>query len=168
LRNAAGKKPMSHKVIVILAGLAVLLQACDSAQDQPATAVSESTSNPTSVAPRTPAPTNARVFFVTPANGETVSSPVLVKFGLEGLNVAPAGTYEPETGHHHLLIDTQLPVVNLPVPADENHIHFGKGQTETMVELSPGSHTLQLLVGDGNHVPHQPPVTSEAITITVE
>lgn len=162
------EKIMSHRVIVILAGLAVLLQACESAQDEPTTPVSGSTGNTTSVAPRTPAPTNARVFFVTPANGETVSSPVLVKFGLEGLVVAPAGTYEPKTGHHHLLIDTQLPPVDLPIPADENHVHFGKGQTETLIELSPGSHTLQLLVGDGNHVPHQQPVASETIAITVE
>ena len=162
------KKTMSHKVIFLLAGLAVLLLACDSAQDQPATAASGSTSSPTSVAPRTPAPTNARVFIVTPANGDTVSSPVVVQFGLEGLNVAPAGTYGPETGHHHLLIDTQLPAVDLPIPADENHIHFGKGQTKTVIELTPGPHTLQLLVGDGNHVPHQQPIASETITITVE
>ena len=87
---------------------------------------------------------------------------------MEGINVAPAGTYEPGTGHHHLLIDTHLPAEDLPIPADENHIHFGKGQAETVIELSPGPHTLQLLVGDGNHVPHQQPVASEAITITVE
>lgn len=159
---------MNHKVLAILAGLAVLLHACESRQDQPATATSGSGSSATSLAPRTPAPTNARVFVVTPTDGETVSSPVLVQFGLEGLDIAPAGTYEPETGHHHLLIDTQLPAVDLPIPADENHIHFGKGQTETGVELSSGPHTLQLLVGDGNHVPHQPLITSEKITITVE
>ena len=157
---------MNHKVLVILAGVASLLQACDPGQDQPATATSPS--SPISVAPRTPAPTGAKVFFITPANGETVASPVLVQFGLEGLGVAPAGTYEPGTGHHHLLIDTQSPALNLPIPADENHVHFGKGQTETMVELSPGPHTLQLLVGDGNHVPHQPPINSEVISITVE
>ena len=162
------KKTMSHKMIILLAGLAVLLLACDSAQDQPATAAPGSTSSPRSVAPRTPAPANARVFIVTPANGDTVSSPVVVQFGLEGLNVAPAGTYEPKTGHHHLLIDTQLPVADLPIPSDENHIHFGMGQTETTVELSSGPHTLQLLVGDGSHVPHQQPIASEAITITVE
>ena len=159
---------MNHKIIVVWASLAGLLQACSPGQDQPATAPSGSASSPTSLVSRTPAPTNAKVFFVTPANGKTVSSPILVQFGLEGLEVAPVGTYEPETGHHHLLVDTQPPVMDIPVPVDANHIHFGKGQTETTIELSPGPHTLQLLVGDGTHVPHQPPVMSEAISITVE
>jgi hypothetical protein len=120
------------------------------------------------VAPRTPAPADATVFIVTPADGSTVSSPVVVQFGIDGLSVAPAGTYEPGTGHHHLLIDTSLPNLNLPVPADKNHIHFGLGQTETTTELEPGEHRLLLVLGDGNHIPHEPPVISEEITITVE
>lgn len=168
---------MDHKIIVIWAGLAGLLQACSPGQDQATTTPSGGESSTVSMAsrtpaptmaPRTPAPTNAKVFFISPVKGETVSSPIFVQFGLEGLEVAPVGTYEPGTGHHHLLVDTQPPMMDMPVPADANHIHFGKGQTETTVELSPGPHTLQLLVGDGNHVPHQPPIMSEAISITVE
>lgn len=109
----------------------------------------------------------ARVYIISPEDGATVTSPVTVSFGIDGYSVAPAGTYEPETGHHHLLIDTGLPALDQPIPADANHVHFGKGQTETTVELAAGQHTLQLLLGDGNHVPHQPPLASDIITITV-
>lgn len=117
----------------------------------------------------TPAPEGAAVYFVTPLNGQTVNSPVTVSFGLEGLGVAPAGVERERTGHHHLLVDVDdLPALDQPVPADEHHIHFGGGQTQTTLELSPGKHTLQLLVGDHLHVPHEPPVMSEKITITVE
>ncbi len=117
----------------------------------------------------TPAPEGAAVYFVTPLDGQTVNSPVTVSFGLEGLGVAPAGVERERTGHHHLLVDVDdLPALDQPVPADEHHIHFGGGQTQTTLELSPGKHTLQLLVGDHLHVPHEPPVMSEKITITVE
>jgi len=117
----------------------------------------------------TPAPEGAAVYFVTPTDGQTVSSPVTVRFGLEGLGVAPAGVERERTGHHHLLVDVdEMPAMDQPVPADERHIHFGGGQTQTTLELSPGEHTLQLLVGDHMHVPHEPPVMSEKITITVE
>lgn len=108
------------------------------------------------------------LYIVSPEHGDEVSNPVIVVFGLEGMQVAPAGTYEPNTGHHHLLIDlADLPPLDQPIPADENHIHFGKGQTETELNLPPGEHTLQLLLGDGNHIPHDPPVVSEMISITV-
>jgi hypothetical protein len=116
-------------------------------------------------------PRDARVYFISPADGATVKSPVHVVFGLMGLGVAPAGTEKPHTGHHHLLIDTELPTgeaLDEPIPADAHHIHFGGGQTETTVELAPGTHTLQLVVGDANHVPHNPPLASKKITITVE
>ncbi|MBD3655018.1 MULTISPECIES: DUF4399 domain-containing protein [Marinobacter] len=117
----------------------------------------------------TPAPEGAAVYFVTPLDGQTVNSPVTVSFGLEGLGVAPAGVERERTGHHHLLVDVDdLPALDQPVPADEHHIHFGGGQTQTTLKLSPGKHTLQLLVGDHLHVPHEPPVMSEKITITVE
>lgn len=117
----------------------------------------------------TSAPDGAAVYFVTPLDGQTVSSPVTVRFGLEGLGVAPAGVEREGTGHHHLLVDVDdVPAADQPVPADERHIHFGGGQTQTTLELSPGEHTLQLLVGDHLHVPHEPPVMSEKITITVE
>lgn len=117
----------------------------------------------------TPAPDGAAVYFVTPLDGQTVSSPVTVHFGLEGLGVAPAGVEREATGHHHLLVDlNELPASDKPIPADERHIHFGGGQTQTTLELPPGEHTLQLLVGDHLHVPHNPPVMSDKITITVE
>ena len=109
------------------------------------------------------------VYIISPADGETVSSPVTVKFGLRGMGVAPAGVDKNNTGHHHLLVDVaQLPDLTKPVPADANHIHFGGGQTETQIELSKGRHSLQLLLGDQFHIPHNPAVMSEKITINVE
>lgn len=117
----------------------------------------------------TPAPEGAAVYFITPVDGQTVSSTVTVRFGLEGLGVAPAGVERKGTGHHHLLVDVDdMPSMDQPVPSDERHVHFGGGQTQTSLELSPGEHTLQLLLGDHLHVPHEPPVMSEKITITVE
>lgn len=119
---------------------------------------------------RTPAPADAEVYIVAPADGATVTSPVRVVFGLRGMGVAPAGIQVPETGHHHLLIDAELEgeALDQPIPSDEHHVHFGKGQTETTVELEPGEHTLQLVLGDFSHIPHDPPVMSERITIHVE
>jgi hypothetical protein len=115
------------------------------------------------------APEGAAVYFITPQDGATVSGPVTVKFGLKGMGVAPAGIERANTGHHHLLVDVdELPPAGQPVPADAQHIHFGGGQTETKLELAPGKHTLQLLLGDHLHRPHQPPVLSEKITITVK
>jgi len=111
---------------------------------------------------------NASVYFISPTDGETLSSPVRVVFGLRGMGVAPAGTDKANTGHHHLLIDTDLPATDAPVPADAHHVHFGGGQTEVEVELTPGTHTLQLLLGDKSHIPHNPPVFSDKITITVK
>ena len=108
-------------------------------------------------------------YIISPADGDVVTSPVLVRFGLSGMGVAPAGTDKAGTGHHHLLIDVdELPDLTKPVPADANHRHFGGGQTEVSLELESGEHTLQLLLGDKNHIPHNPPVVSEQITITVE
>ncbi|MGD8207506.1 MAG: DUF4399 domain-containing protein [Thiohalocapsa sp.] len=115
---------------------------------------------------RTPAPEGAAVYFIEPTDGATVPSTFTVKFGLKGMGVAPAGTDKPATGHHHLLIDRDLPPLDQPMGGDI--MHFGGGQTEAQVTLEPGPHTLQLLVGDKNHVPHDPPVHSEKITITVE
>ena len=109
-----------------------------------------------------------RVFIVSPENGATVSSPVTIRFGIENFQLAPAGTFESGTGHHHLLVDTEVPPLGQPIPTDDNHLHFGKGQTETTLELAPGTHTLQLLLGDGAHIPHSSALMSEQITITVE
>ncbi len=114
------------------------------------------------------APPKARVYIISPQNGETVSSPVTVRFGLSGMGVAPSGIEKDNTGHHHLLIDTDLPKLDEPIPVDDNHKHFGGGQTETRIALPPGQHTLQLLMGNWTHVPHDPPVMSDKITITVE
>jgi hypothetical protein len=117
--------------------------------------------------PRSPAPKDVELYIISPADGETVASPVTVRFGLRGMGVAPAGVAMENTGHHHLLIDAAPPAFDMPVPADANHVHFGKGQTETQVTLAPGRHTLQLLLADHLHIPHDPPVLSKAITITV-
>ena len=118
---------------------------------------------------RRTAPTDAELYIISPEDGEAVSSPVTVRFGLRGMGVTPAGSDLPHTGHHHLLIDvSELPDAGMPIPADEQHIHFGKGQTETTIELTPGEHTLQLLLGDFRHMPHDPIVVSERITITVK
>ncbi len=117
---------------------------------------------------RTASPAGAKVYFVEPKDGAEVTSPVTVKFGIEGMDVVPAGTEKEHSGHHHLLIDAQLDDVNSPIPADDNHKHFGKGQTETQLELTPGKHTLQLVLGDHSHIPHDPVVQSEVITITVK
>lgn len=108
-------------------------------------------------------------YIVSPADGATVSNPLTVVFGLRNpWGVAPAGTKLDNTGHHHLLIDVPLPELTQPIAKDDQHRHFGGGQTETTLSLSPGKHTLQLLLGDFAHVPHQPPVVSKPITITVE
>lgn len=117
----------------------------------------------------TPSAPGAEVYFISPLDGQTVHNPVTVRFGLRGMGVAPAGVAQANTGHHHLLIDVaELPAPGQPVPADEQHRHFGGGQTETTLELSPGVHTLQLLLADQAHVPHQPPVVSQRITIQVD
>lgn len=117
---------------------------------------------------RTPAPTGAKVFIIEPADGATVTSPVTVKFGAEGIEIAPAGTDKANSGHHHLLIDTPVPDLNSAIPKDDQHIHYGKGQTETTIDLKPGKHTLQLLLGDKNHIPTNPPLESPVVTITVQ
>ncbi len=115
-----------------------------------------------------PAPEGAKVYIVSPADGDEIEGPVTVIFGLSGMGVAPAGVDKEHTGHHHLIIDAPLPDPTMPIPADDNHKHFGKGQTETTIELAPGKHTLQLLLGNFIHVPHADPVASEIIEITVK
>lgn len=117
---------------------------------------------------RTPAPKGAEAYFIAPKDGETVTSPVTVRFGLKGMGIAPAGVAFEGAGHHHLIVDAATPPLDAPIPADANHLHFGKGQTETTVELKPGKHTLQLVVGDQLHIPHDPAVASKVITITVK
>lgn len=118
--------------------------------------------------PRTPAPAGARVYFIEPQNGATIKGPVRIVMGLSGMGVAPAGIDSPNTGHHHVLVNLDKePPMDAPLPATDQIRHFGGGQTETTLNLPPGKYTLQLLVGDKNHIPHQPPIMSEKISITV-
>ncbi len=123
-----------------------------------------------SASAQTTSPAGARVYFINLKDGDTVSSPVKIQFGLSGMGVAPAGVDKPNTGHHHLLIDTKLLPEEMKgaIPADGKHLHFGGGQTEAMVTLTPGQHTLQLVLGDWSHIPHDPPVMSDVITVTVK
>ena len=121
-------------------------------------------------ADQTPAPENAYLYIGWPNDGEVIQGghPFRVWFGLRNMGVAPKGVDIPNTGHHHLLIDTDLPPLNEEIPSDRQHIHFGAGQTETMLDLPPGKHTLQLLMGDAKHIPHNPPIYSKKITITIK
>lgn len=141
---------------VLLAGASAILPAAAQAPAAPAMA-------------RTASPAGAKLYIVSPANGAKVKSPVTVVFGLAGMGVVPAGLKFDNAGHHHLLIDTSLPKdLGMPLPATDKIVHFGKGQTEASIALTPGTHTLQLLLGDHNHIPFDPVVTSTKITITVE
>ena len=116
-----------------------------------------------------PSPDGARVYFISPANGATVSSPFTVQFGLKGMGIAPAGVDHANTGHHHLLIDVaELPNFSAALPATDHIKHRGAGQTETDLTLPPGQHTLQLVFADYLHIPHDKPVVSDKITITVK
>lgn len=124
-------------------------------------------SQPALTAGREPSAEGARVYFVYPTNGACIPENVVVRFGLSGMGIAPAGFEKPHTGHHHLLIDTDLPNLDRPIPNDENHLHFGTGQTEAAVTLSPGLHKLQLLFADAKHIPHDPALYSKPISVFV-
>lgn len=160
--------------LIILTGV-ILIGGCTKAGDpasdaSPAPAAKEMTSTVAEPAglPRTTSPAGASVFFISPADGDTVTNPVTVEFGIANMSVVKAGETAAESGHHHLLIDTGLPNLELPIPADANHHHFGDASTSTEISLEPGQHTLQLLLADHLHIPHNPPVYSATITITVE
>lgn len=145
------KSPYNILVIPFLV-LGALLSACSKAP-----------------APAASYPQQEGVYFITPREGDVVTSPVMVRFGLKGKGVAPAGVNQANTGHHHLLIDeATLPPTNAPFPSDGHHVHFGGGQTEAAVTLAPGQHTLQLVLGDHLHVPLGQPWISERITVTVK
>ena len=118
----------------------------------------------------TQADPRAMVYIGWPNDGQRLPAgkPFKVWFGLRYMGMAPAGVKFPNTGHHHLLVDTELPPFDEKIPSDRNHLHFGAGQTETMLDLPPGKHTLQLLVGDADHIPHNPPVYSKKITIYIQ
>ena len=121
----------------------------------------------TAAGERTASPKGAEVYFHYPINGIRVPQRFTVRFGLRGMGIAPAGVVKPLTGHHHLLVDADKMDITQPIPSDYNHIHLGNGQTEVVLTLPPGTHTLQLLMGDHAHVPHVPPVMSKKITIYV-
>jgi hypothetical protein len=147
---------------VLAAGFAVCAHA---AQNGPAPAA------PAAAGQRTPSPAGAKVYFINIQNGARVKSPVLVQFGLSGMGIAPfglTGAGTENTGHHHLIIDAPTPALDVPIPANPMHVHYGRGQTEATVNLPAGQHTLQLVLADALHIPHNPPVMSERITITVE
>ena len=120
--------------------------------------------------PRKKVPEGARLYFISPENGAKLKSPVAARFGLAGMGVAPAGVAREKTGHHHVLIDTDARTLDMskPLPSSDRVKHFGGGQTEAALDLAPGRHTLQLVLGDENHVPFDPPLMSEKITITVQ
>jgi hypothetical protein len=115
-----------------------------------------------------PVPEGARVYIIWPPDGQVIRrGKFWLRMGLSGAGIAPAGVDKPKTGHHHVIIDKELPPLDREIPNDKNHLHFGRGQSEARIELPPGKHTLQLLFGDANHVPHNPPLYSNKITVTV-
>jgi hypothetical protein len=148
--------------------LLLLVSACGSETPEPASTAAAAAKPELAALPRTASVAGASVYFISPADGDTVSNPVSVVFGIEGMQVVPAGENAPHSGHHHLLIDTGLPDLGLPIPKDAQHVHFGDGRTETQITLEPGQHTLQMLLGDHLHIPHDPPLVSDPITILVE
>ena len=159
--------------LLAFAATLFLVSACGQQEAEPVAAEEPAAETPAAAEqpaalPRTAAPEGANVFFITPADGDTVSSPVTVEFGIEGMSVVAAGVNEAHSGHHHLIVDADLPNMGMPIPADNNYIHFGDASTSTSLELAPGEHTLRLLLGDHLHIPHDPPVMSESITIVVE
>jgi hypothetical protein len=158
-----------RQYLMVLAAAVSLLATAAHAQTPPSTpAPAQEQAAPPAPFKRTPAPADAYVYIGWPNDGDTLrTTHVKVWFGARNIGVAPAGTNKPNTGHHHLLIDTAVPPLDQPIPNDKNHLHFGLGQTETVIDLPPGTHTLQLLMADADHVPHDPPLMSKKITIHV-
>ena len=157
---------LSRSNIATILVTSLLITACGDRQTS-APAASRETPASAPALLRKPAPESAQVYIINPTAGAQLSNPVVVQFGLKNMGVAPAGIDQPNTGHHHLLIDTELSSMDLPIPADAQHVHFGGGQTQTTVTLTPGEHTLQLVLGDFLHIPHDPPITSARISIIV-
>jgi hypothetical protein len=165
---------MTLRLLII--ALSIVLTACgekpadDAIQTEQSatTAPAEMAATEPAELARTASADGAKVFFITPADGATVANPISIEFGIAGMDIVKAGNDQPNSGHHHLLIDADLPDLGLPIPADEHHVHFGDGSTSTQISLPPGEHKLQMLLGDHLHIPHNPPLTSAEITITVE
>jgi hypothetical protein len=170
---------MSIRTMAAAAATITLLAACskapetEQAADASTATTTETHENHDAAAmatalPRTPAPAGATVFIVSPKDGDTVTTPVQVVFGISGMALGPALEKNDLAGHHHLLINTDLADATVPIPADDKHVHFGKAQTEGSVALPPGKHTLQLVLGDYLHIPFDPVIASPKITITVQ
>lgn len=165
---------LKYGALLIVCGLLVACgqpgPAAPTAPAAPPAAAPTATPPPAAAAlARKPAPAGASAYIIEPADGTRVTSPVRVVFGLKGIGVAPAGVDRNDAGHHHLLVDAPLPAnLGLPIPNDEQHRHFGGGQTEVELTLTPGRHTLQLLLGDHLHIPHDPPIASNVVTIEVQ
>lgn len=155
------------KYYVLVGVLLCSLAGCEREPAAPAVDKAAAPAPEAPALPRRAAPAGARVFIVSPADGASVSSPVRVEFGAENVAIARAGSDEPGSGHHHLIVDAPLPALDRPIPASEHYLHFGDAATSTTLTLEPGRHELQLLLGDYLHVPHDPPVVSDVITITV-
>ena len=156
VRNLAGERPR-RRIWTILVSLSfAVIATCGEISAQPA-----AKGGPT------PSPEGAEVHFVGLKDGDRLPPKATIRFGLRGMGVAPAGLDRANSGHHHLLIDTELPPLDQPIPNDFNHLHFGAGQTEAEINLKPGSHTLQLLFGDKDHIPHNPPLMSPRIRVVV-
>ena len=170
--HEATASPMKNRAFASLLALALLCSCGSPAPDddapQDAAAAPEEMPVPeVQLPPRKPSPEDARVWIVSPADGAMVTSPFTVEFGLEGMELLPAGEIGEHSGHHHLLVNTGLPRMDLPIITDDNHMHFGLAQTSVELSLEPGVHRLQLLLGDDLHIPHEPPVMSEVITVEV-
>jgi len=130
--------------------------------------VAADTGTPQAALPHAKAPAGAEAYFIAPHDGDLITGPVTVVMGLKGMGVAPAGMEHADTGHFHLIVDAPLPPFDQPIPKDEQHLHFGGGQTQVTLALKPGKHSLQLLMGDYAHLSFDPPVASKQITITVK
>jgi len=159
---------LTRSLMVLTCCLAVTgcsQEASEPASEAPAAATAAPA--PAATMPRKTSPQGAMVYIISPENGEEVQSPVTVVFGIKGAGIAPAGIDLPNTGHHHLIVDSELASMATPIPADAQHIHFGGGQTEATVELSAGEHVLQLALGDYLHIPHDPPLLSDPVTVQV-
>lgn len=167
-QSAAPMNRVHRPAFALLVSLAALLFVAPTAALAGHHESKDSAAQTQSDAGRTPAPESASLYIISPTQGAVVESPFVVRFGLAGAGVAPATVEKPNTGHHHLVIDAPLPDPRVPIPANDHYRHFGGGQTETVLELPPGPHTLQLILGDYRHIPHDPPIVSEPIEIIVE
>ena len=163
----------SNLAVLTVAALGLALVACGQPKPTaaPGAAPAAGAPAPAAVAaplPRLPSPAGASVAILSPHDGDVVGSPVKVVFSVQGMTLAPAGDATPNSGHHHLLVDVPPPDLGQAIPKDAQHLHFGQAQTEAEITLTPGQHTLQLVFGDANHVPHNPPLLSAPLTITVQ